>query len=198
MPDVKLTPLEFAAERNDLKTVRFLLERGARPNPKRDYDMGIALMFALKNDNFEMTKLLLEYGSGTMIRMTGPGPMDILEGVCRRGYLKFVELFIRYGADARGISRDDEPLKTAVSKNNVEVIRFLLRNGVELNDPFIASKMIETAISHGSNGALDLLIEEYSSKLNSEPAESFFREIERLKKKKIEDDKQANTSHIWW
>lgn len=198
MTDIKLTPLEFAAERNELETVRLLLKKGALPNPEREYETGIALMFSLMNDNFEMAKLLLEHGSGTLVRMTGPGPMDVLEGVCRRGHLEFVELFVRYGADVRGISKDHEPLKAAVSVNNVEAIKFLFNNGVEFNDPFIVSEMIKTAISDNSSGALELLIKEYSSKLNSKLDESFFQKIKYLEKKKIEDDKKSETDYIWW
>lgn len=54
-------PLIKAVKLNHLDIVKLLLERGANPNIARPIDHQTPLMLAIKQDNPEMTKLLLDY-----------------------------------------------------------------------------------------------------------------------------------------
>ena len=197
MSEPKLTPLELAAKRNDLETVRFLLEKGACPDPKRKHYAGLALADALMSENYEMVELLLEHGSGINITMREVGTMNAFAGVCRRGDLELVELFIRHGADVNGDLSEDSPLQAALEKNRFEVVKLLFERGLKFNDPLLFSKMICSAIEHCSD-AIDFLIEKYSLNLNSRLDESFFRSVRYLKQEKIRRDSETKTYDQWW
>src|SRR5690606_18465698 len=57
-------PLTAAAQRNDLKMVKLLLEHGANPSlPEEGAPLGQALWFAVYQNQREMAELLLEYGA---------------------------------------------------------------------------------------------------------------------------------------
>lgn len=187
--------LELAVQNNNLEIVKFLLEKGARMNPKHDYNEGLKLLRSLFNGDVEMFRLFLEHDCETITKFKITEYFDVLTVLCKQGKLKLVELFIRCGANVKGIQNNNAPLEEAIKSNHPEIVKLLFKNGVEFNNPFLVAKMIKIAVNRKFDH-LDILIDEYKSNLATDLDPSFLDEVEKLRQKKIKNDSEP--SYQWW
>ncbi|KAI1386394.1 uncharacterized protein F4822DRAFT_431264 [Hypoxylon trugodes] len=111
---LRRTPLQKAAEENDILIVRLLPESGAYVNaaPSR-FEGATALQFAAIHGNCEMATVLIELGASYDVRPPdGPRGRWPLEGAAENGRFDMIQLLW----DAFGIFLDDEQCQKAMRR----------------------------------------------------------------------------------
>ncbi|KAI0103959.1 hypothetical protein GGR51DRAFT_561337 [Nemania sp. FL0031] len=91
---ITFTPLQTAAERNNLEIVELLLENGADPNsPPAEFKGATALQFAAIHGNCQMAIMLMEYGAKLNVPPPkGPRGRWPLEGAAEAGRIDMIKL----------------------------------------------------------------------------------------------------------
>lgn len=114
-----------AARRGDIGAVSALLKTGANPN--RGDDRGdTPLMEAVRQDNLELTQILLDAGTTPNIKGRGYTPLGV---AARNGNARLAEMLLQAGADPDRKSSDgDTPLHSAALMGYPQVIRILARS----------------------------------------------------------------------
>ena len=100
-----MTPLLYAVKNNNLTFVNLLLDFGADPNSKSDYNVGSdsALTIACDNDYFCICSLLLDFGANPNEKNnTG---LACIHLAAQKGFIDIVLLLISRGGDIN--LRDD-------------------------------------------------------------------------------------------
>jgi ankyrin repeat protein len=93
--DVARTPLFLAVERNDLPTVRFLLNRRAKLG-RQDSDGNTTLMLVAKLGRHEaLLNLLMSHASPTVLRLMNRQKQDVLHLACRAGLINTVRELLK-------------------------------------------------------------------------------------------------------
>ncbi|HXS99701.1 MAG TPA: ankyrin repeat domain-containing protein [Elusimicrobiota bacterium] len=90
--NIFMTPLQIAAERGDARMAKLLLELGADVNrPDKSIDHWTALHYAVKENQYEVVRLLLDAGADMMVRArNGETPADLS---AKRGSVAISQLF---------------------------------------------------------------------------------------------------------
>jgi ankyrin repeat protein len=123
--------LLLAAQRNDVKLARALLER-EMPVDARAVNRATPLMIAASSGYVEMIKLLVERGANASIA-DEHGDTALMSAV-RAGSLESIKLLLRAGAD---VNHQDKAGRTsliwAARSGRVDVVKTLLADGAEIN-----------------------------------------------------------------
>jgi len=116
---------------NNIGAVKKSLENGLNPNVERKNISAIEL--AVRKNNYEMVKLLLEYGanplekmSNTYIEISVAGYSSSLEDS------RILKLMFEYGANAKNMN-NFSAFSGAISKNREKNFDFLLEQGFDVN-----------------------------------------------------------------
>lgn len=138
-----------AVGKNETEKVRQLLKKGVSPNV-RDLELDSSLLRAVRQDNFEITALLLEHGAKVNIKGRGFTPLGM---AAKNGSLPIVKLLLRAGADPDQKSDDgDTPLHGAALMNRFEVAVALLNAQSDLtlfNRKKVTPLAVAAAEGHG-------------------------------------------------
>ena len=126
----KMTPLMLACEKNNVYTVRLLLQLGADPNLQTD--MGQTALLCTECRSFGMVRSLLE--AGAAVNTQNINGWSILAVACKYGCYKIAELLIQYGADVQ-LSTVDKytPLMIACQNRHEDIAALLLRSNADPN-----------------------------------------------------------------
>jgi ankyrin repeat protein len=102
---IGMTPLLQSVKNNNLTFVNLLLDFGADPNCRKEYQAGYEtpLIIASQNNYFEIAKLLLDYGADPNSR--DASGLVGLHYAAREGFFEIVLLLITRGCDPN--IRDD-------------------------------------------------------------------------------------------
>lgn len=134
------TPLIYITYESDVDCLRYLIEKGADVNAV-DNEGWSALGSALYGEDKEIIALLLQNGAEVNVSWEkGETPLHYAVKHCGS---EIVKLLIEAGADVYATDEQgDTPLYVACSKNklDVECIRVLVENGVDVNRPFNADR----------------------------------------------------------
>jgi len=126
--------LIIAARRNNLVTVKLLLEKGADPNIQ-DSIGSTALISAVSNGNYDMVKMLIDNGADVNLKTVGN--VDALIAIMLRGgFIKIdiVRLLLENGADPNGTDRDGRTMMSyAYQYNRSDIAKLLEKYGGVLN-----------------------------------------------------------------
>ncbi|RYX81142.1 ankyrin repeat domain-containing protein [bacterium] len=131
--DSEMTPLMMAVSspQSNTPTVQLLLERGANPNAAGGYPFRPVLGHALKLNEPEYVRLLVEAGAD--VEVTDEDGFDALIWAAdgdTTHLLEVVELLLSNGASAEGESDDgDSAVGTASRRGRFDVVRRLLEAG---------------------------------------------------------------------
>ncbi|KAJ6820407.1 potassium channel AKT1-like [Iris pallida] len=129
------TPLHIAASLGNENCVLLLLDYGADPNSK-DNDGSVPLWEAMLGKHENVIKLLIDNGADLSLGDVGQFACLAVE----QNDLELLEKIIQCGGDAtvpqHGQDRNT-PLHVAVNEGNVEMARFLLDQGADVDKPNI-------------------------------------------------------------
>lgn len=116
---------------NNITQVRSYLENGMNPNVEKKRLSAIEL--AVRTDNYEMVKLLLEYGANPLEKM-GDTYLDMSVTAFSSSLedSRILKLMFEYGANAQNIN-NFSAFSGAASKNREENFNFLLENSFDVN-----------------------------------------------------------------
>ena len=152
------TPLQYAAERGDLRIARSLIAAGARLND-RGGSGRTPLQYALLGD-FDIVRLLLEKGADVNVRDSEGA--SSLDDAAWNGNLDAAALLIAHGARLNEADTETgaTPVNEAAHRGHSELVRYLLRFGPDVT---IADKRghtpLENAIRMGHEDSALLLLE---------------------------------------
>jgi ankyrin len=142
----RISPLQYAVENDDLKTVKILLERGADPS-LQPYPLKEApLLLAIQKNNEEMLEILLEraLNRSALSTISHQTPLHL---AARKHDPKFVEILLRgtRRSDPSALSshNNETPLHVAVRCSNLKGVELLLQAG---SDPSASSTLSETPL----------------------------------------------------
>lgn len=126
------TPLHSAVSFGRTDIVKMLVEHGANVNVEND-EGETPLFLAARSNTFEAAKYLIENG-GDVRHRSKRGLTPLIE-LSFSGNIRNIELFLEHGADIEeGDSSGINALTYAVwGRNPVEVMKFLIMNGAEVN-----------------------------------------------------------------
>jgi ankyrin repeat protein len=131
----KETPLKLTIERNNIDSVRLLINAGANVNYIDIYDRHLLFYACRININIEIIQLFINAGANvnahTITRYS------ILHFASFNGFSDIVELLINEGADvnAQTIDNNDTPLSRACAMNKKNTIELLILHGANTNHP---------------------------------------------------------------
>ncbi|KAL5071427.1 hypothetical protein RYX36_022314 [Vicia faba] len=127
------TALHSAASKGSDHCVVLLLEFGADPNVK-DFEGNIPLGEAIMGNHKSVTKLLIENGAD--ISLTDVGRLACY--AVEKKDIKLLKDIAQYGGDVKEASNGTTALHLAVGQGNVEMVKFLVEQGadVDLQDSF--------------------------------------------------------------
>jgi len=158
-----------AARNGDLKSVETLIASGIGVN-LREHCNDTPLIAAARRGDPRIVAVLLKAGARVDFRGTCPMPQEsVLCLATERGNLETVRLLMEAGAPPNGLDPlGRTPLMCASSAEHLEIMRFLLRKGADVNAvgsaPNIFPPPINTALIHAAmNGrlqAVELLLEQ--------------------------------------
>jgi len=119
------TPLSLAAFFNQTGIAKLLLENGADPNMQATNPSKVnALHSAVAKENFELCKLLIEYGVN--VNATQMQNVTALHSAAHRGNLKIVKLLVESGAETNyKMDNGDTALSIAERDGHQEVKLYL-------------------------------------------------------------------------
>jgi ankyrin repeat protein len=140
--------LSIYVRKDDIDTVRFLLENGVNPNTPFDIDMfGIVgkdelpLIIAAEKNNIDMVKLLLKYGANPNLTFTITTPL--IEAILKNN-IDIVNLLIESGANVN--TRTESlvyPLMVAIQRGkDYRIIKLLVDKGSVI-EPHILTQLSE-------------------------------------------------------
>jgi ankyrin repeat protein len=153
-----------AASAGDEEILQSALDEGANL-VARDADGQTSLHLAILHDHESMVRMLLKKGAD--IEATTQKGGKPLYNAAEMGNLRLVDLLLQFRADveSRNTIRKTTALYQAVSKENLEVARFLLDHGadVDAKDPNGYTPLF-SAVSQGNLDLVEMLLQYGASK----------------------------------
>ena len=161
-----MMPLSRAVEIKSAFMVRFLLERGAKPNTMDGQFTDTPLFGAARDGLDEIIDVLFEYG----VKIDQPQEKYSLSVAVRNRHTSTCKKLLEHGCDpnfAHVPSRGSHayghvqytPLGHAARNNDVEIAKMLLEQGADPNVPSVFPLFpLNVAASHGNTEAAVLLI----------------------------------------
>ena len=144
-------PIISAIYNNDKETLRGFIKQGWNVNSTGEHGMTY-LLFAVRTNNYKMTKFLLENGADPNLisNVWDSNPkiteaMFPLKSSCYDRYdIKFMKLLIEYNADVNE-DRASLPIFAAALNDDKKKIEYLLEHGADINK---FSKSKQTVITN--------------------------------------------------
>ncbi|XP_049714862.1 caskin-2 isoform X1 [Elephas maximus indicus] len=160
-----MRPLHYAAWQGRLEPVRLLLRASAAVNAA-SLDGQIPLHLAAQYGHYEVSEMLLQHQSNPcLVNKAKKTPLDL---ACEFGRLKVTQLLLNSHlcvALLEGEAKDPcdpnytTPLHLAAKNGHREVIRQLLRAGIEINRQTKAGTALHEAALYGKTEVVRLLLE---------------------------------------
>ena len=145
---IPFTPDCFASSiaKNKAEICKLFISAGIDIN-SRD-DLGTPMLnVAVRNDNIELTRMLLEYGADINAVSNDRGYTAVMDAVWK-GNKDITKLLIEQGAELNTISKEGQSnLVLAVGANNIAICKMLAENGA---DPDIKDQMGMSAYNYAS------------------------------------------------
>uniref|UniRef100_H3A5N3 CASK interacting protein 2 n=1 Tax=Latimeria chalumnae TaxID=7897 RepID=H3A5N3_LATCH len=160
-----MRPLHYAAWQGKAEIVRLLLRAGASVN-MASQDGQIPLHLSAQYGHYEVSEMLLQHQSNPcMVNKGRKTPLDL---ACEFGRLKVAQLLLNSNMCVALLegqtkdSRDDNfttPLHLAAKNGHKEIIRLLLKAGIDINKKTKAGTALHEAALYGKTEAVRLLLD---------------------------------------
>lgn len=143
------TPLLKAATNNDLKMVKYLVEKGANVNIVGNIQGTSALHWAVSNGNIEMVKYLIEKKANINVINFSLKETPLI-WAAKAGNFEIVKYLVENSADINieNIYKQS-PLYIASLGGKLEVVKYLVENGADVNKKGFSG---HTPLSAATNG----------------------------------------------
>lgn len=130
--DDKYLPLETACFYNRLEMVKTLIEKGAYI-----HDGFNSLAYAAEHGNIELMKFLYEHSQNIFDEYNGASIAEAINAAIISGSIKAVEFILSlydHNIITKGFDPiDDEAIELSIKAKNIEMLKFLIQNGANLN-----------------------------------------------------------------
>jgi ankyrin repeat protein len=165
--ETKYTALMVAAQYGTHSTpaIRLLLAHGADASPSQGQPLFNAdpLFLAAYGGNAEVLPDLLKAGASLNgeMRLIGTSNSDAISGAVRHGYLDVAETLVTLGAPVDRTDARITPLVKAVLGDQVEMARFLISKGADVNHVDgngMTPILYAASIDFGSPAMIDMLL----------------------------------------
>lgn len=155
---INMTPLHYAATRGRKEIAELLIQRGAVVNA-RDEQNTIPLHYAAYGGYLDVVKLLIEKGADINAKsdapVTGNTPLHV---AIYEGHHKVIRYLLSKGADVNSTTFDKRTaLHYAADRNDVNSVKILIQNGVDLASIAYGQTPLEIAEEKGFVDIVDLL-----------------------------------------
>jgi ankyrin repeat protein len=171
LDSARVSALSYAASEGYLHIVRFLLERGAKPNqPEESAPNGLALFAACQGNHLEIARLLLEHGADPNAGSDSSGCCLTICEVCHGERAKPLQKLLRqHGAQTPPYAMNRRELRQAIRKRgpavrHEEFLRCIMETGdVKLLQSLLradpsAAKRVSSGECPKSPGMMKLLL----------------------------------------
>jgi ankyrin repeat protein len=165
--ETKYTALMVAAQygTHSTQAIRLLLEHGADASQSQGKPQFNAdpLFLAAYGGNAEVLPDLLKAGASLNGEMTliGTSNSDAISGAVRHGYLDVAETLVKLGAPVDRTDARITPLVKAVLGDQVEMAKFLISKGADVNHVDgngMTPLLYASSIDFGSSAMIDMLL----------------------------------------
>ncbi|XP_049320598.1 caskin-2 isoform X1 [Astyanax mexicanus] len=154
-----MRPLHYAAWQGKAESVLMLLRAGASVNGVSQ-DGQIPLHLAAQYGHYEVSEMLLQHQSNPcMVNKAKKTPLDL---ACEFGRLKVAQLLLSSNmvvALLEGNGRDNTPLHLAARNGHKDIIRLLLKSGIDINRTTKAGTALHEAALYGKTEVVKLLLD---------------------------------------
>uniref|UniRef100_A0A673J3E1 Caskin-2 n=1 Tax=Sinocyclocheilus rhinocerous TaxID=307959 RepID=A0A673J3E1_9TELE len=154
-----MRPLHYAAWQGKADSVLMLLRAGASVNGASQ-DGQIPLHLAAQYGHYEVSEMLLQHQSNPCtVNKAKKTPLDL---ACEFGRLKVTQLLLSSNmvvALLEGNSRDNTPLHLAARNGHKDIIRLLLKAGIDINRTTKSGTALHEAALYGKTEVVQLLLD---------------------------------------
>ncbi|XP_048025999.1 caskin-2 isoform X5 [Megalobrama amblycephala] len=154
-----MRPLHYAAWQGKAETVLMLLRAGASVNGASQ-DGQIPLHLAAQYGHYEVSEMLLQHQSNPCtVNKVKKTPLDL---ACEFGRLRVTQLLLSSNmvvALLEGNGRDNTPLHLAARNGHKDIIRLLLKAGIDINRTTKSGTALHEAALYGKTEVVKLLLE---------------------------------------
>ncbi|XP_039517300.1 caskin-2 isoform X5 [Pimephales promelas] len=154
-----MRPLHYAAWQGKAETVLMLLRAGASVNGA-SHDGQIPLHLAAQYGHHEVSEMLLQHQSNPCtVNNVKKTPLDL---ACEFGRLKVTQLLLSSNmvvALLEGNGRDNTPLHLAARNGHKDIIRLLLKAGIDINRTTKSGTALHEAALYGKTEVVKLLLD---------------------------------------
>ncbi|XP_073683871.1 caskin-2 [Garra rufa] len=154
-----MRPLHYAAWQGKADSVLMLLRAGASVNGASQ-DGQIPLHLAAQYGHYEVSEMLLQHQSNPCtVNKAKKTPLDL---ACEFGRLKVTQLLLSSNmvvALLEGNGRDNTPLHLAARNGHKDIIRLLLKAGIDINRTTKSGTALHEAALYGKTEVVKLLLD---------------------------------------
>ncbi|XP_026078338.1 caskin-2-like isoform X2 [Carassius auratus] len=154
-----MRPLHYAAWQGKADSVLMLLRAGAFVNGA-SHDGQIPLHLAAQYGHYEVSEMLLQHQSNPCaVNKAKKTPLDL---ACEFGRLKVTQLLLSSNmvvALLEGNGRDNTPLHLAARNGHKDIIRLLLKAGIDINRTTKSGTALHEAALYGKTEVVNLLLD---------------------------------------
>ena len=116
-------PINWAAGYHHIKTVEFLISKGASPNGDNKGLIPSPLILSADYDNSDLFNLLISHGADPNI--TDSAGWSVLHLCAEKGHMEFTKALIEKGANPNYLNEKKTPLQLAFEHSQMDLYQYL-------------------------------------------------------------------------
>lgn len=143
-----------------LEVIAYLLEKGADPNATFERSTYTLLLLAVERKDMKLCKMLVESGANPNSSGGGSYYQNPMYRAYDKKYLEILAYLLDNGGDANmQLGRDGTLLQQAMKANDLEMCKFLVMHGADVNQQLAGVSLLRKAASEGDKALCEFLVE---------------------------------------